>query len=198
MALALQPKLLHLIQTGEYERVGERITRRADIRVITGTHEDLNEAVAEGRFRADLLYRLNVIQIDVPPLRERREDILPIAERLLAFFTRNRPRRILGFTPETIQVLQNHPWPGNIRELRNVIERCAILTTGDWLTPECLSVPVPSAAPDPGPGSLITLAKLEELHIRRVLAATKTLDEAAEILGIDAATLWRRRKKYRI
>jgi NtrC-family two-component system response regulator AlgB len=198
LPIAIQPKLLRFIQDREYERVGEQITRRADIRVITATNVDLDKAVKDGRFREDLLYRLNVIQIELPPLRERREDIVPMAERMLAFFTRNRPRKVLGFTPEAAEVLRRHNWPGNVRELRNIVERCAILATTEWVGPELLPGSVSTVIPDPVPGALITLEKLEELHIRRVLAATKSLDEAAEILGIDAATLWRRRKKYGI
>jgi two-component system, NtrC family, response regulator AlgB len=197
LPLTIQPKLLRFIQDREYERVGEQITRHADIRVITATNVDLDRAVREGRFREDLLYRLNVIQIELPALRERPDDIIPLAERLLAFFSRNRPKA-LGFSPEAADVLRRHNWPGNVRELRNVIERCAILATGEWIGPELLPGTISCAAPDPAPGAMISLEKLEELHIRRVLAGTKSLDEAADILGIDAATLWRRRKKYGI
>ncbi|MGN6370477.1 MAG: sigma-54-dependent transcriptional regulator [Phycisphaerae bacterium] len=198
LPIAIQPKLLRFIQDREYERVGEQITRHADIRVITATNVDLDKAVKEGRFREDLLYRLNVIQIEIPSLRERPEDIVPMAERMLVFFTRNRPHKVLGFTPEASAILRRHAWPGNVRELRNVVERCAILVSGEWVGPELLPGSVSNAATTPAPGELISLDKLEELHIRRVLAATKSLDDAAEILGIDAATLWRRRKKYGI
>jgi NtrC-family two-component system response regulator AlgB len=198
LPIALQPKLLRFVQDREYERVGEQMTRHADIRVVTATNIDLDKAVSEGRFREDLLYRLNVIQIEIPPLRERVDDIILMAERMLAFFTRNRAKKVLGFSPEAIEVLRRHAWPGNVRELRNVIERCCILATGEWIGPELLPGSLSTPAADPTPGALISLEKLEELHIRRVLAAKKSLDEAAEILGIDAATLWRRRKKYGI
>jgi NtrC-family two-component system response regulator AlgB len=119
-----------------------------------------------------------------------------MAERMLAFFTRTHTRKVLGFTPEAAEVLRRHTWPGNVRELRNVIERCAILATTEWIGPELLPGSMAVASPDPAPGAMISLDALEELHIRRVLAATKSLEEAAEVLGIDAATLWRRRKKY--
>jgi NtrC-family two-component system response regulator AlgB len=201
LPLALQPKLLRFVQDREYERVGEQITRRADIRVITATNVDLERSVAEGKFREDLLYRLNVIQIEIPPLRERVDDIVLMAERMLAFFTRSRggaARKVLGFSAEAIEVLKRHTWPGNVRELRNVIERCAILATGEWVGPELLPGSLSAPPADPAPGAMISLEALEELHIRRVLAGTKSLDEAAEVLGIDAATLWRRRKKYGI
>ena len=198
LPLALQPKLLRFIQDREYERVGEQVTRHADIRVVTATNIDLDRAVATGKFREDLLYRLNVITIVIPPLRQRQEDIVPMAERMLAFFTRGRVKKVLGFSPQAIAALRHHTWPGNVRELRNVIERCAILATGEWIGPELLPGSLALPQTDPGPGAMISLEKLEELHIRRVLAATKSLDEAAEVLGIDAATLWRRRKKYGI
>jgi NtrC-family two-component system response regulator AlgB len=200
LPISIQPKLLRFIQDREYERVGEQITRKADIRVITATNVNLEKAVGEGRFREDLLYRLNVIQIELPPLRERKDDIVPMAERMLAFFTRNKPKKVLGFSPEAANVLRAHHWPGNIRELRNVVERCAILAATDTITPELLPGSLAVRAPDllASDGPLIPLDKLEELYIGRVLAQTKSLEEAAEILGIDTATLWRRRKKYRI
>ncbi len=200
MPISIQPKLLRFIQDREYERVGEQATRRADIRVITATNVNLERAVAEGRFREDLLYRLNVIQIELPSLRDRKDDIVPMAERMLAFFTKSKPRKVLGFSPEAANVLRSHHWPGNIRELRNVVERCAILASTDTVTPELLPGSLAARPPDPlaSDGPLIPLDKLEELYIRRVLAQTKSLEEAAEILGIDTATLWRRRKKYRI
>ncbi len=198
LPIAIQPKLLRFLQDREYERVGEHTTRRADIRLITATNVDLDKAVRDGRFREDLLYRLNVITIEVPPLRRRPEDIVPLAERMLAFFTRTHTRKVLGFTPEAQQTLKSHSWPGNVRELRNVIERCAILSTGEWIGPELLPGSVSAPAADPLLGAMVSLEKMTELHIRRVLAGTKSLEEAAEVLGIDAATLWRRRKRYGI
>jgi NtrC-family two-component system response regulator AlgB len=198
LPIAIQPKLLRFLQEREYERVGEQITRKADIRVITATNVDLDKAVKEGRFREDLLYRLNVITIEVPPLRRRQEDLITMAQRMLAFFTRAHTRKVLGFTPAALDALRAHPWPGNVRELRNVIERCAILATTEWIGPELLPGPMSTPPSDPAPGAMVSLEKLEELHIRRVLAATKSLDEASEVLGIDVATLWRRRKKYGI
>jgi NtrC-family two-component system response regulator AlgB len=198
LPISIQPKLLRFLQDREYERVGEQQTRRADIRLITATNVDLDKAVKQGKFREDLLYRLNVITIEIPPLRNRVDDIVPMAERMLLFFTRAHTRKILGFSDDAKAALRRYNWPGNVRELRNVIERCAILETREWIGPELLPGGMSAAAPDPVPGAMITLDKLEELHIRRILAGTKTLDEAAEVLGIDAATLWRRRKKYGI
>jgi NtrC-family two-component system response regulator AlgB len=192
----LQPKLLRFLQDKEYERVGDPTTRKADVRIIAATNRDLDNAVKEGRFREDLFYRLNVIQIEIPPLRERPEDIAVLAERLLTFFSRSRHHRFLGFTPEALQALKQYPWPGNIRELRNVVERAAILCQTDHVGIECFPenlLPSDSVA---RLGDRVTLEKIEEEHIRQVLATTKSIQEAADILGIDQATLWRRRKKY--
>ena len=202
LPLALQPKLLRFVQDREYERVGESRTRRADVRLVTATNVDLEVAVRDGRFREDLLYRINVVQVNLPPLRERPEDVLPLAERFLRDLSR--PRPLLGFTPEAAAALGAYRWPGNIRELRNVVERAVILCRDDRVGLRELSDVLPTAGPTapagPGPavGDLISLALLEELHIRRLLARTRSLEEAAGVLGIDLATLWRRRKKYGI
>jgi NtrC-family two-component system response regulator AlgB len=194
----LQPKLLRFLQDKEYERVGDYTTRKADIRIIAATNRDLNKAVKEGRFREDLFYRLNVIQIEIPPLRERPEDVTVLAERLLTFFGRARHHHFLGFTIEALQALKQYHWPGNIRELRNVVERAAILCQTDRVGIECFPenlLPSDSVA---RLGDRVSLEKIEEEHIRRVLATAKSIQEAADILGIDQATLWRRRKKYGI
>jgi NtrC-family two-component system response regulator AlgB len=194
----LQPKLLRFLQDREYERVGDYTTRKADVRIIAGTNRNLDKAVKEGQFREDLFYRLNVIQIEIPPLRERPEDVTTLVERLLAFFGQARHHFFLGFTPEALQALKQYHWPGNLRELRNVVERAAILCQTDRVGIECLPenfLPSNSVA---RLGDRISLEKIEEEHIRRVLATTKSLQEAADILGIDQATLWRRRKKYGI
>jgi NtrC-family two-component system response regulator AlgB len=194
----LQPKLLRFLQDKEYERVGDYTTRKADVRIIAATNRDLDQAVKEGRFREDLFYRLNVIQIEIPPLRERVEDITILAERLLAFFGRTRHHLFHGFTEEALQALKKYRWPGNLRELRNFVERAAILCQSDRVGLECLPENLIPGEPGGRLGDRVSLEKIEEEHIRRVLATTKSLQEAAEILGIDQATLWRRRKKYGI
>jgi len=198
LPLSLQPKLLRFLQDHEYERLGEPWPRKANVRVITATNVDLEKAVAERRFREDLLYRLNVIQIEIPPLRVRPDDIPPLAERLLQFLGHNNHRRFLGFTDEALTVLRRYSWPGNVRELRNVIERIAILCPTERVGVEHLPVVLAQQEATPQLGDPISLEKLEELHIRRVLTAAKSLQEAAETLGIDQATLWRRRKHYGI
>ncbi len=196
LPLELQPKLLRFIQDRCYERVGEATTRRANVRIIAATNLNLEEMVRTGRFREDLLYRLNVIRVDVPPLRQRPLDILPLAQWLLARLRRGKV--VDGFSPEAADVLARYAWPGNVRELQNVVERAVILCRGSTIGVGDLPSDLQGAPAPRGPGDLISLDRLEELHIRRVLAATKSLDEAAKVLEIDAATLWRRRKKYGI
>ena len=127
---ALQPKLLRLIQDREYERVGDPTPRMADVRLIAATNRDLEADVKAGRFREDLLYRLNVIEVIIPPLRSRRKDILPLAGRLLAFFARQIGKPIVGFSPDSASAIETYHWPGNVRELRNAIERGVILCPG--------------------------------------------------------------------
>jgi len=195
---SLQPKLLRFIQDREYERVGDYATRKADVRIIAATNVDLEKAVAEGRFREDLLYRLNVIQIEIPSLRDRSDDVAALAEKLLIFYGRNNHRPFLGFTDDALQALRRYRWPGNIRELSNVVERAAILCHSDRVGIECLPTTLLPGQVAPNIGDPVTIEKIEEEHIRRVLATTKSLQEAADILGIDQATLWRRRKQYSI
>jgi NtrC-family two-component system response regulator AlgB len=194
LPIQIQPKLLRFLQDREYERVGDAITRKADVRLITATNVDLDSAVGSGRFRQDLLYRLNVIQIDLPPLRQRTEDISALAVRLLAGFKGG--KHIVGFTAEAEQALRTYAWPGNVRELRNVVERATILCRCELIGIEHLPTGFAPAVPTCDLGDLVSLDLIEEQHIRRVLAKVPTLEEAAKVLGIDYATLWRRRKKY--
>ncbi len=194
LPVALQPKLLRFLQERTYERVGDNATRKADVRIIAATNLDLESAVKNGRFREDLLYRLNVIQIEVPALRERRDDILPLATRMLAVLRGQ--KSIVGFTEEAEQAMQGYAWPGNVRELRNVVERATILCAGERIGTGLLPAGCSIQPPAPALGDLVPVEIIEEQHIRRVLARVTSLEEAARILGIDYATLWRRRKKY--
>jgi NtrC-family two-component system response regulator AlgB len=196
LPLPLQAKLLRVLQEKEYERVGEVETRKADVRIIVATSVDLAEAVKVGRFREDLFYRLNVVEIIIPPLRERQEDILPLAERFLVFFARQNHRGLLGFTAAARAALQHYHWPGNVRELRNVLERAVLLSTGETIGVENMPIHLAPMPTEPKVGDLVSLESIEENHIRQVLAATKSLEEAARVLGMDPVTLWRRRKKY--
>ena len=190
----VQAKLLRLLQEREYERVGDTRARKADVRVISATNRNLIEAVAQGQFREDLFYRLNVITITLPPLRDRLIDLARIANKQLGFFGARSGRSSLRFSPAALSALEHYSWPGNLRELRNVIERAAILAEGDWIEPEDLA-DLAIAPQEPRIGGPATLSDLENEHIRRVLANSRTIEEAANTLGIDPATLYRRRKK---
>jgi NtrC-family two-component system response regulator AlgB len=200
LPLEIQPKLLRLLQDREYERLGENTVRGADVRVIAATNRDLVRAVTEGAFREDLFYRLNVITVELPPLRQRVDDLLHFAEGFLNFFAAPCGRRLRGFSDAARRVLLNYPWPGNLRELRNVIERAVILSSGPLievrdLPPGFDGAPDRDVLTDIAPGAPVALGELEAEHIRRVLAAASSLTEAADILGIDQATLYRKRKK---
>jgi NtrC-family two-component system response regulator AlgB len=198
LPLSIQPKLLRFIQDREYERVGDPRTRKADVRILAATNADLEQAVKASHFREDLYYRLNVIQIEIPPLRERPDDTELLATTMLGFFGPQNHKAFRGFSEDALLALRNYPWPGNIRELRNVIERAAILCPGDMVGVENLPESISPHHPPIQLGDRVPLAMIEENHIRRVLAATKSLQEAAEILGIDQATLWRKRKQFGI
>jgi NtrC-family two-component system response regulator AlgB len=194
---AVQAKLLRFLQDREFERVGETRTRRADVRIVAATNRDLAADVASGRFREDLYWRLAVLEIRVPALRERPEDVLPLARRFLAFFDRAAGRRPQTLSAAVEQALLAHAWPGNVRELRNAMERCAILWPADVVEPEALPERMAgTVAPAPRPGGDCTIDALEREHVLRVLARAPTLEEAARVLGIDESTLWRKRKRY--
>jgi NtrC-family two-component system response regulator AlgB len=194
---ALQAKLLRFLQDKEFERVGETRTRHADVRVIAATNRDLDADVKAGRFREDLLFRLNVIEIHVPALRERPDDILPMARRFLTFFARTANRPPPALSPAAEHALVGYSWPGNVRELRNAMERAIILYPDRTLVPEALPERIAAQVGSaPRLGGDFTLDQIEREHIERVVGRVATLDDAAKILGIDASTLYRKRKKY--
>ncbi len=203
LPLELQAKLLRLLQEREYERVGETNTRKADVRIITATNRNLKEAVAAGSFREDLYYRLNVITVEMPPLRRRPEDIVQFAEGYLRFFAQQVGRPLRGFSADGRQRILTHRWPGNLRELRNAIERAVILCTGKEVCAADLpnnseGVSSEEGAAQPLVGSAVTLEELENSHIRAMLEALPNLTDVARVLGIDQATLYRKRKKLGI
>lgn len=199
LPLEIQPKLLRLLQEKHYERVGENRTRQADVRIIAATNRNLHEAVRAGRFREDLFYRLNVISVEVPALRRRPQDIPRLARKFLSFFTRQLSRQPGGFTLEAMNCLQRYSWPGNIRELRNVIERAAILSRGPKVDLDDLPESLRRAEPvDVRPGAMVTLDELERQHISKVLEQAESMESAARTLGIDPATLYRKRKRMKI
>jgi NtrC-family two-component system response regulator AlgB len=203
LPLEIQPKLLRLLQEREYERLGENLTRTANLRVIAATNRDLKKRVAEGLFREDLYFRLNVIAVEMPPLRSREADLTRFAEHYKDFFAAQCGRELNGLSPETVAIIRAYPWPGNLRELRNFIERAVIMARGKELTPADFpgelrgqnASPVAGGENIPQVGSLISLEKLEEAHLRKILERAPSMTEAAGILGIDQATLYRKRRR---
>jgi two-component system, NtrC family, response regulator AlgB len=203
LPMEIQPKLLRLLQEREYERVGENVTRKAEVRVIAATSRDLKARVAEGAFREDLYFRLNVITAEIPPLRQRPDDLIRFAEHYIKHFAALCGRRLDGFSEAATAAICAYSWPGNLRELRNAIERAVIMAKGNKIGLEDLPAELrgqPAAlAKGNGAsleiGSLVSMEKLEEAHLRKVLERTSNLAEAAQVLGIDQATLYRKRKK---
>src|SRR6185436_8248587 len=127
----LQPKLLRVLETGEFERVGSSKTQKVDVRVLSATNADLNVDVSRGRFRQDLLFRLNTVEVHLPPLRDRLADIAPLAEHFLRQHRAHYRRQVDGYSAEAIEALRKHSWPGNVRELDHVVERAVLMTTGN-------------------------------------------------------------------
>ena len=203
LPMEIQPKLLRLLQEREYERLGENVTRQANVRIIAATNRDLKKRVAEGVFREDLYFRLNVIAVEMPPLRTLDSDVIRFAEHYAKFFAAQCARKIDGLSPEAIACIRVYSWPGNLRELRNSIERAVIMARQEQIVPADFPADMYENKPGiagetnniPQVGSLISLEKLEEIHLRKVLERTPSLTEAAQILGIDQATLYRKRKK---
>jgi len=198
----LQPKLLRLLQDLEYERVGDTKTKKADVRVIAATNRDLDEEVRKGEFREDLLFRLNVISVVLPTLRERPEDIVTFAREYLQFFAKRYARDITSFSSSAEEALQRYPWPGNLREMRNAIERAVILVRGKEILPEDLPNSSEVAATEarengdgPWIGGQFSMEEIELCHMERIVESSSTLSRAAEILGINEATLYRKRKR---
>jgi DNA-binding NtrC family response regulator len=186
LPMLMQVKLLRLIQERIFTRVGGETAIRTAARIICSTNTDLEAAVAEGRFRRDLYYRINVIPVVVPPLRDRSDDILPLAHLFMREFSRAFHRDIKGFTAEAEQVLLQHPWPGNVRELRNRVERAVAMSQAQWIDAEAL-LPSEATALDAGPLATIAaaFARAERQHTRAVLAdVDNRIEEAAKRLGI--------------
>ncbi len=194
----MQVKLLRVLQTGEVQRIGETKTRRVDVRVIAATHRDLEVEVAEGRFREDLFYRLNVIPLPIPPLRLRGDDVLLMAQRFLERERTERGRtQVEGFSPEALAALRAHAWPGNVRELENAVERAAALAEGPLIgrddLPEAVRGGGAAAGPELALPESVTLAEAERILIRHAMdAAAGNKKEAARRLGIGLATLYRK------
>lgn len=195
---AVQPKLLKVIEERRFRRLGEVQDRRADVRLVAATHRDLGRLVAEGRFRADLYFRVNAIPLTVPPLRERGEDIPLIAAKLLESLARETGRPF-SLSPAAAERLRLHSWPGNVRELRNVLERAVLFGEGTVLTAEDLRFDGAGAAGPPVPEVGLTLLQLERRAIEAALAQEKgRVARAASRLGIPRSTLYQKLKQYGI
>jgi len=204
MPYLFQVKLLRALQSGEIRRVGAKESIRVDVRVIAATNRDVKRALADGVLREDLYYRLNVFHIELPPLRERREDVPLLANWFREKFARQYGKKVTGFSEDAQTYLMRYEYPGNVRELENIVERATVLTDG----PEITAADLPPHVREPGLPLLgkgaafpysegLTLAQLEAEHIRRVLVHTAgNTTKAAKSLGISRSTLWRKMKEY--
>jgi len=199
-----QPKLLRFIQTGEYRRVGGNKTLKSDVRIISATNKNLLEEMKAGRFREDLLYRLNVITLKIPSLQQRKDDIPLLIQSILERKNRTKTKKELH--PDTIQILKEYDWPGNIRELENVLERAMILCENDIIRPKDLALPqrirptqISNGDSANRIGSAVTIAELEKDHIAGVLTNTKwNKNLSAKILGISLKTLYTKIQQYNL
>lgn len=192
---AQQAKLLRVLQAGEFERVGSSRTRRVDVRVISATNADLRAEVAAGRFREDLLYRLNTIEIRIPPLRDRREDIPPLAAQFLKRYAAKYRKALTGFRTDAMQSLLQYGWPGNVRELDHAVERAVLLADGAELRSSDLAL----VAPDQGAMSLdrLGLEEVEKVLIQKAMArAGGNVSDAARALGLSRSAMYRRLARY--
>lgn len=204
MALDLQAKLLRVIENGEYIKVGESKPTKVNVRIIAATNRDLAKEIEIGHFRQDLFYRLSVFQIQLPSLRDRTIDIEPLANYFLNFFALKTNKKIKNLSGEFVQLLKLHTWPGNIRELKNVLERSVILETENVLTTSCLPLEIQNLKASKTNGetpvlSAFSLASAEKIHIQKVLNYTNhNKTETAKLLNIALTTLYRKLEEYKI
>lgn len=192
-----QAKLLRVLETGEFERVGSSKTRRVNVRILSATNANLSEEIAAGRFRQDLLFRLNTVEVHLPSLRERREDILPLADHFLLQFAHRNRRPIVGFDASAIQALLGHPWPGNVRELEHAVERAVLMAQGREVKDTDLGL----RASQDGTSRLeeISLEEMECLLIKKALSRFEgNVSRAADALGLSRSALYRRLTKYNL
>jgi len=202
MPSAMQAKLLRVLENGEITRVGSNEPIRVDVRIISATNADLADRVKDKKFREDLYFRIKGVTIAIPPLRERREDIVPLIEHFIEQAAESRGTKVRGITPEARRVLMGYPWPGNVRQLRNVLENMLVLAGGDKLTiedipPEIYAPPSEAAAREFGQLAGISIEQAEKELIRNTLKMVEgNREQAAGILGIGERTLYRKIKEY--
>ena len=197
---SLQAKLLRVIEEREFYRLGSTEIRNVDVRIIAATNRDINEEIIKGRFRADLFYRINMYNIKIPPLRERKDDILPLAAHFLKIHASANKKRIQGLTPDLAEKLVQFSFPGNVRELENMIAAAVLLENGKTLTLASVRNLIPYNGPERRRQlELLTLGELEKRHIERVLKVTGgNRPKAAKILGVNVTTVYRKIEKYNI
>ncbi len=199
MPLNLQAKLLKFLETGEFIPLGDTIKKQVDVRILSATNKNLEDLIKEGKFREDLYFRLNVIEIRIPPLRERREDIPALVYFLIEKLAREHGKEIKGITNDALSFLINYDWPGNVRELKNVLERAVILSTGVFITAKELPERI-KGQKEEEPQVRTLKEALEDFEKNIILNTLKQVDfnkeEAAKVLGIDLATLYRKIKKH--
>ena len=204
MDYRLQAKMLRVLQEGEFEKIGSNKSVRVDVRIISATNKNLREMIEDGRFREDLYHRINVFEINIPPLRHRKDDIRPLAEYFLAEWAQTYNKKLIRFSPQALQILQEYDWPGNVRELKNVIHKIAVFATETTVSASNVLRALdnnPQRFSQETPSMLLKdkVAMIEQEHIGNVLAATGgKLNKTAEILGIDRTTLFKKMKKYGI
>ena len=195
--MTLQPKLLRVLETGEFERVGSSRTRKVNVRVLSATNADLKADAVQGRFRQDLMFRLNTVEIHLPPLRERREDIAPLAEHFLRQHSERYRRGQMWFTDQALEALRAHSWPGNVRELDHVIERAVLMTSNETVSAMDLALQTTPAAQLSARLEEMSLEDAERLLITKALARFDgNANRAAEALGLSRSALYRRLQKY--
>jgi DNA-binding NtrC family response regulator len=190
-----QAKLLRVLETGQMERVGSSKTNRVDVRVLSATNADLKVESAEGRFRSDLLFRLNTVELHIPPLRERKEDIPLLAAHFLKLYAQRYRKPVKGFEPGAMEKMLEHPWPGNVRELDHAVERSVLMTTGDQIQPSDLGLEADRTSAVKI--EEMSLEEVEYLLIKKALARhAGNISHAAEALGLSRSALYRRMQKY--
>ncbi|HEU4597856.1 MAG TPA: sigma-54 dependent transcriptional regulator [Pyrinomonadaceae bacterium] len=195
----LQPKLLRVLETGEFERVGSSQTRRTDVRVLSATNADLKEEVAAGRFRQDLLFRLNTVEIRLPPLRERREDIPALCEHFLSLYAHRYRKHLKGFEPAALEALCTNTWPGNVRELDHVVQRAVLMARGEEVRVADLGLQPVRATGGERRLEEMSLEEVERLLIQKALKRFGgNVSQAAEVLGLSRSALYRRMQKYEL
>lgn len=199
MHIDLQSKLLRVLETNEFIKVGDTKSVKVNVRIIAATNRDLEDEVRSGKFREDLFYRLNVFTIELPPLRERKKDIPLLAEYFMKIFAAKTKKRIESMSEDFLEHLQQHNWKGNIRELKNIIERAVILANTTQLNVDSLTTELQITNYKSQTLSAFDLASMEKLHIQRVLNHTKgNKTEAARLLNIGLTTLYRKIEEYGI